>query len=167
MQYDPLILAYLAGVIDSDGYITVQRSTHKGRLYFGAKIGISGTRREPHDLAASIWSGKVGCYAPANPLHKAQFQWTRSGVVAAEAIEALLPYLRIKSDQALVALELHEHVEFGRSDDPFPWFGPRYDPTPDRNELFLDAKALNGRKARAGRTLDGREWNEMPKGDRP
>ena len=157
VRIEPITLAYLAGMIDADGYITVQRSQHKGRLYYGAKVGIAGTRREPHDLAASLWGGKVSCYHPSNGIHLPQFQWSRSGRAAAAIIAELLPYLRIKSDQAMVALQLDEHVNFGRSDDPYPWFGPDYDPTQLSNELFLEAKALNLRKPRGrnARLLDG------------
>jgi hypothetical protein len=145
---EPTTLAYLAGMVDADGYITVQRSTHKGRLYYGPKIGIAGTRREPHDLAASIFGGAVSCYRPKVLFHLPQFQWSRSGAAAKAAIEALFPYLRIKVDQALVALALHDHLEAGRTEDPYPWFGPGYDPTERSDELYLEAKSLNIRKPR-------------------
>lgn len=52
-------LAYLAGVIDADGYVTATRSERNGRLYFGAQVGITGSRRQPHDLASSIFGGRV------------------------------------------------------------------------------------------------------------
>lgn len=146
---DPLTLAYLAGVIDSDGYISINRSCRHGRLYHGAQIGISGTRRQPHDLAASIWGGKVALYMPKNPQHRGQFQWSRQGVVAAVAISLVLPYLRIKVEQARIALELHEHVEFGRDDDPFPWFGPHYAPIDFREELTAEMRAANQSRKRA------------------
>lgn len=154
MQHDPLILAYLAGMIDADGYITVQRSTHKSGLYYGAKVGISGTRREPHDLAASLWGGAVGCYRPKIDTHLPQFQWSRSGRAAGMIILELLPYLRIKQEQARVALELDLHVDEGRADDPYPVFGPHFDPKIHCEGLFLEAKAINLRKPRPRRTLD-------------
>lgn len=49
------------------GFITINRSTRKGRTYFGAVIGVSGTRRQPHDLAASLWGGTVWLYTPKDP----------------------------------------------------------------------------------------------------
>ena len=55
MQPEPTTLAYLAG------------SRHKGRVYVGAAIGIAGTRREPHDLAAALFGGTVRSYAPREP----------------------------------------------------------------------------------------------------
>lgn len=148
MQHDQLVLAYLAGVIDSDGYVTIQRSTHGGSLYFGAKVGIAGTRREPHDLASSYWGGKVSRHMPRNSAHKDQYQWSRCGKAAAAILIELLPYLRIKHENACLALRLNEHTEHGRCDDPYPWMGPSYCPAADSNEMFLEAKSLNCRVPR-------------------
>lgn len=153
---DQITLAYLAGVIDSDGYITINRSTRQGVTYFGAVIGVSGTRRQPHDLAASLWGGTVRLYVPANPRHRGQFQWSRTGAAAAAAILDVQPYLRVKAEQAHIALELHEHTLFGRDEDPFPWMLPGYDPQPQREELVAEMRSLNQSRS-AGRT-----WDQYP-----
>ena len=150
---DQLTLAYLAGMIDGDGYITINRSTRNGVIYFGAVIGVSGTRREPHDLAASLWGGTVSYYQPKNPRHRGQFMWSRTGEAAAAAIMDVQPYLRIKGEQARIALELHEHVLFGRDEDHFPWMLPDYDPQSAREELVAEMRSLNQSRSR-GRTLD-------------
>jgi hypothetical protein len=123
-------LAYIAGIIDGDGYISITRVRAKRNAaeYFGAQIGIAGTRREPHDLASSLWGGKVACYAPVNPHHRPQYQWSRVGHTAVTVITAIYPYLLIKREHAELALELHAYLEEARSSDPFPWFGPDYDP---------------------------------------
>jgi hypothetical protein len=158
---DPLVLAYLAGVIDSDGYVTIQRTRHAGRTYYGARIGVSGTRRQPHDLAASLWGGTVSRYTPKNLRHRAQFQWSRSGVAAATAINEVLPFLRVKAEQARIALELNEHLELGRAVDPYPWFGPDYDAAVHAEELVAEIRPLN-QDRRAGFEFDGRTWDEYP-----
>lgn len=159
MSPDPLDLAYLAGVIDSDGYITITRAVRKGLAYHAAQVGIAGTRRQPHDLAASIWGGNVGCFKPKNPEHRPQFQWVRHGANAVEVISAIRPYLRVKEEQADLTLELHEHLEYGRCEDPFPWFGPDYDPRAVRDELRREVIELNQsrNKLRSGRDLFGPE----------
>lgn len=148
MPHDPLVLAYLAGIIDADGYVSIQRSTHKGRVYYGPKLGIAGTRREPHDLAASLWGGAVSMYTPKNPDHRPQFQWGRHGAVAAVAIGEILPYLRIKAEHGDLALQLWDHLQNGRTDDPYPWFGPDYDPSELSQSLRDEIAALNIRGRR-------------------
>jgi hypothetical protein len=159
--------AYLAGVIDSDGHITINRSCRKGRVYHGAVVGISGTRRQPHDLAASIWGGNVKRYTPKNPRHRPVFVWSRMGTKAVPILLDVLPYLRIKRPHALLAVECQDHVTMSKFDDPFPWFGPDYDPIAARDEMRLEmVEELNqwrrvGKK-KAGRLLDGRTWDEYP-----
>jgi hypothetical protein len=160
-------LAYLAGMIDADGFISITRSSRKGHLYFGAQIGIAGTRREPHDLAASLWGGKVSRYEPKNPKHRAQYQWSRVGQSAVQAIQDVFPYLLIKQDHALLALELADHVMFSKSDDPFPWFGPDFNAIAvmhDMRERMIGMNQSRNRvgKGKAGRVLDGRTWDEVP-----
>ncbi|MBQ0867403.1 hypothetical protein [Streptomyces sp. RK75] len=125
-----LDLAYLAGVIDSDGYITVHRSLRNGKAYYAARIGIAGTRRQPHDLAVSLWGGRVSRYEPKSPRHRAQYQWSRTGDTAAIAITQIQPHLRVKREQARLALEAQEHVVFGRGENPYPWMPADYDPEP-------------------------------------
>lgn len=162
-------LAYLAGVIDSDGYISAANSTHKGRRYFGAAVGIAGTRRDPHDLAAGLFGGNVRIYHPKDDRahHRPQYQWQRYGRSAVPVLAAVLPYLRVKTDQARLALELQEAVDEAREmrdhDDPFPWFGPGYDPTVALACLADEVRALNIRgQKRAGRELDGRVHDAFP-----
>jgi hypothetical protein len=140
---DSTTFAYLAGVIDSDGYITIQRQARRGRVYFTAKVGISGTRRQPHDLAASIWGGAVSPMTSANPRHRQGFQWTRSGRTAVPVLRDIAPYLLVKRQQAVGAMRLEELLEAGRGDDPYPWSTPEYDPTPEREELWINVVDLN------------------------
>lgn len=140
MQPDALTLAYLAGVIDCDGYVTIHRSTRGGRSYYAARVGISGTRRAPHDLAASFFGGAVSRYEPRDAGHRPQFQWSRTGAPAVPVIEAVLPYLRVKAEQAHLALELQEHVALGRGEDPYPWFGPEYDGAARCEAMLVDLR---------------------------
>jgi hypothetical protein len=157
----PTVLAYLAGMIDGDGYITINRSVRGGRVYHGPQVGIAGTRREPHDLAASIWGGSVRAHVPRNVRHRPQFQWTRQGESAVAVIRAIQPYLLVKAEHAWLALHLWEHIEEGRSDDPFPWFAPDYDPAAARDVLRGEMIDLNQSRNRL-RELDGRTHNEYP-----
>lgn len=157
-MHDELTLAYMAGVIDSDGFISITHSVRKNVHYFAPVIGIAGTRPAPHELAASLWGGAVRAHTPKNPCHRVQYQWSRQGAAAADAIVALRPYLRVKSAQADLALQCFEHVLFGRGDDPYPWMSPDYDPTADLTEMRSEMVAVLNQ----ARHLDGRTWDEYP-----
>ncbi|MFG2046174.1 hypothetical protein ACGFIW_01920 [Micromonospora sp. NPDC048935] len=155
---DPTVLAYLAGVVDSDGYVTAAITKHKGRQFYGAAIGIAGTRREPHDLAASLFGGNVRTYIPRGNRehHRPQFQWQRYGRSALPVIEAIRPYLRVKAEQADLAIELEEMADEAREmrdqDDPYPWFGPDFDPAAQLGRQAAEIRALNLRGVRVAVT---------------
>lgn len=110
-DFDPLVLAYLAGVVDSDGYITITRTPRAQSTYYAARIGIAGTRSASHELAAKTFGGTVRCYD--NRDNRPQYQWHRVGPAAAVAIEAVAPFLRVKREQAVLALRLQLHVSAG------------------------------------------------------
>lgn len=149
---DKTVLAYLAGMIDGDGYITVTRSTRSGKIYFGPQVGIAGTRREPHDLASSIWGGKVSLYHPKNPFHRGQYQWSRQDDSAVPIIEAIYPYLLVKKEQASLALDLFEHMEGKKNkENQFPWFGPEYSPIPYMEKIREEMISLNQSRNRVER----------------
>lgn len=152
-------MAYLAGIVDADGYVTATRSVRRGVPYYGAQIGITGSRREPHDLAAGIFGGRVSAHSPGGGRshHLTQFHWQRGGRAAVPAIEELLPYLRVKRIRAEQVLELQAAVDERRlalaeGDDPYPWWGPDYDYT-----TTFDALVAEIRSSSRGRT-----WDEYP-----
>jgi hypothetical protein len=98
-----------------------------------------------------------------------QYQWSRTGDPAIGPITDVLPYLRLKDEQAAIALEVQEHVMDGRGDDPYPWLGPYYDPIPwleeSRQEvvyLLNQGRRIDPREHQAGAVLDGRTWTEYP-----
>ena len=112
---DTHILAYLAGVIDSDGCITIVR--HRGRktqsFGYSLRIIVEQTNRLAIDIFSKMFGGSVGIMD--NPKHlskngKPKFTWYRSSNKAAECIRALLPYLRIKHPQAEIALEYRDYM---------------------------------------------------------
>lgn len=106
-------LAYLAGIIDADGYVSCEKKNYKGRMYCGPIIGISGTDSEPHELAHSFWGGSLTSHRPKNVNHRLQFNWRVGGLRAATALKGLEPYLLIKKKQALLALEMWRMIEAG------------------------------------------------------
>lgn len=110
---DIATLAYLAGIIDADGFVSAHRRKRKGVIYCAPLIGIAGTDPEPHLLAESIWGGSLFEYRPKNPAHRVQFQWQAVGKRAATALGQIEPYLRTKRRQAAIALEMWELIAAG------------------------------------------------------
>lgn len=146
--------AYLAGVIDSDGYITIHRSSRNRKSgaaswsvdYYSPRIGISGTRRAPHDLASATFGGRVSGYAPKNPAHRLTYHWSAWGQQAAAALRQIRPYLLVKGEQADLVVELAELIalqfaEVKATTKP-PYKIPS-DMLAERTRLWRDVAALN------------------------
>ena len=108
-----LKIAYLAGIIDADGFISAHRRKRGDAVYCSPLIGISGTSSEPHLLAQSFWGGSFFSYVPKNPSHREQFQWQAVGGRAAAAITAIRPHLLTKCRQADIALEMWRLIDCG------------------------------------------------------
>lgn len=108
-----LSIAYLAGIIDADGFISAHRKRHRDKVYCGPLIGIAGTSPEAHLLAKETWGGSFFEYIPKNPQHRRQYQWQSVGKVAARAIHDLQPHLRIKCFQAQLAAEMWNLITAG------------------------------------------------------
>jgi len=109
-------LAYLAGMIDADGYITVARMRKRKPLpsgnvtvntYYALKVGIGGTRTPPMELARSLFGGSITSHVPEGKALR-QYQWSVSGTTGLEVLKRIAPYLRIKKGQAILGIAFQE-----------------------------------------------------------
>lgn len=143
--------AYLAGMIDADGYITIMRTrkSNRGRcepaIYHSLQVGIAGTDRLPHDFAASIFGGNVATYKPKNPRHRSQFQWSASGPTAAKVIRSIQPYLLIKKHQAEVGLRFQSLLEthVASRQGAIPPYRISAEQRQERDEICKEMRSLN------------------------
>jgi hypothetical protein len=183
MHPDPLVLAYLAGAIDADGHITIQRSLRKvGKryrhrpTYYFPKMGYTSTNGAVPDLLKQTFGGAVHHYRPSNARHKPVQVWYIGTAQCGIAARLLTPFLRQKVEQAVLVAELCEiiarqHIEQTQTQKPPYRITPEHLAVRERywEEVTLLNEPSNRRvhflgKRRAGRELDGRTWDEMPEG---
>jgi hypothetical protein len=166
MPPDPLLLAYLAGLLDADGFFTIRRDTRGMRVRgdcrcptFAERIGIKQVTTAGIELLHTLFPGcrHIEMTAKGKPM----YAWEVVDAKAAHVAEALLPYLRIKRRQAELILLLREHKNLGRKALRVPdgttysfrhWTGrivqfPRMIMSQEaiqyRHELFEEIKSLN------------------------
>ena len=120
MDLTPTDLAYAAGVLDSDGYIGVQRSDYRMRVRkdgqtptYSARVMVKQVTPEAIDLLHAGWAGYRGSGAPTAKRGRPLYTWEAKAAAAARCLKDVLPYLRIKRAQALNALEVCRIVQLG------------------------------------------------------
>lgn len=104
---DKSILAYCAGIVDADGTIGIKRSTYSMRVV-GDSAQASYSERvcvkqvEPHavDLLLETFGGYRFTAKPTAKRGKTLQGWQVTDMKAAAFLRAVLPYLRIKRNQA-------------------------------------------------------------------
>lgn len=115
------ILAYCAGVIDSDGTIGVKRNTYQVRVVgdssqatFSERICVKQVEPAAVALLKETFGGTTYIAKPSAAKGRSLFTWQVTDKKAVAALRALIPYLRIKRFQAENCLSLREIKERSR-----------------------------------------------------
>ena len=142
-----LEIAYAAGVIDSDGWITIFPSQSSYRVF----LGLAQVEPQAIRLVCELFGGAVSLRKKTDPKRfssKPIYTWRIEGKKAERALFELLPYLRIKNAQARLALDY-----LRTADEHFRKFGTQGSIGLDTKELvrrttyYLAMKELNHRAA--------------------
>ena len=113
--------AYIAGCLDCDGSFGIKRSTYAmrvrgdaGQPIFSERILFAQVKPEVPMLLKELFGGSHGIdksrTANSKPIHR----WYITDRQAVECVNAVLPYLRIKKQQAELLLKLRELKELPR-----------------------------------------------------
>lgn len=116
------VYAYIAGIVDGEGYIGIKKglpsSINKMRSpKYEARISIAMTDRE----AITLIERTFGIYCSTrlrskrNALHKPCYQFDVTNQRVGTILRSVLPYLRIKREQALTVIAFCELRSLSRS----------------------------------------------------
>lgn len=130
-------LAYLAGIIDGEGWITIDRCNNEIR------VGVAMVDTSAVELLQQTFGGKLRLCSVVKSTHRRTTEWEVSVRKAKDVLTQVLPYLRIKRRQAEVALEFQETKKY-RGSAPTP-----QDVLAKRSSLVKEMVQLNHRGASA------------------
>ena len=111
-EYDPLHIAYLAGIIDGEGSIYIGNySCNKttGARYFQTNIQVTNTDKPLIDWLFEKFGGRVNTRTPgqiAKNSRKQPYVWTISGDLLTHICELILPFLICKKRQCEIMLKM-------------------------------------------------------------
>jgi hypothetical protein len=115
-------LAYCAGLWDGEGCFYIGKAearSKRGRAspYYGLVASLMMTRREAMLKVEELFGGESK-WRKRLPPNRDVWEWKCYGDDAKMLAKALLPYLQIKKEAALLAIQFRNHME------PFRWRGP-------------------------------------------
>jgi len=112
---NPLDLAWLAGIIDGEGSIFVMKQKRKDRerdTNYILRISIDSTDPFMAPECLKIAGGcKLSLTSDKRPECSDRYKWQLNGKKAAALLQELLPYLRVKHQQALLAIEFQNKTK--------------------------------------------------------
>jgi hypothetical protein len=103
-------LAYLAGLIDGEGMVTIAKvrpAPHvvNGNPRYFAKVEIQMSDREPIEHVARLYDRHIMVKKPSANMRKPAYRISWQAKIAADLLEQILPYLVLKRAQALATIE--------------------------------------------------------------
>jgi hypothetical protein len=100
----PIDLAYLAGFFDGEGCVRAREDGHIG-------VVVSQVGAVPLSRFQELFGGNVReLRRPASPLWRSVSQWALYGRRSINFLEAVLPYLTVKAEQARLAIQLQRLI---------------------------------------------------------
>lgn len=108
---NPIDLAWAAGFFDGEGSIFIQ---NKGKGITSLRITTSQVNPLPIAKFFELFGGHTSYQTPKNKNWNPQWKWEQDSRSASETLEKLLPYLIVKKEVALLALEFQAQKRKGR-----------------------------------------------------
>lgn len=157
-ERSPVLLAYLAGVIDSDGSISIFRhrtnTKYPDSFTFSEMVTAAQTSPEAVDLLHSLWPGTREL-RQRDPRWKPMHGWRVSDKTAALCVAELRPYLRVKARQADLVLALRRSKDRPKTETRVYVAGKGFGTArvseavvAERTALWREIRALNDNRER-------------------
>jgi hypothetical protein len=140
-------LAYCAGLVDGEGYIGVKKTQpykcqDRATPGYHARIGIKMVTEESIRFFAETVGGWYYTEKPSLPNGRPYFVYQATNKKAAEILESLLPYLKVKQEQAQTVLSLRA-LQADRFKHKTKIIGQRRFPNKYGVERMVDTKCLS------------------------
>lgn len=144
-----VLLAYLAGIVDGEAYVGIKKGRRPDSInpLYHERIQVRMVDIGAVELLVETFGGHLYHEKLVSETRRPLYCWAVSDASAARVLAQLLPFLRVKREQALNVLELRRSKEDPRARRRG---NPSHRPMPSdivdaREVLYLRARELNGR----------------------
>ena len=144
----PTDLAYLAGLLDGEGSICILKGTRAyGTPKHWLEVSIGNTHLGVLQWVQETFGGRVSHNAERfTKRNHRTWRWRASASEAAAILRFLLPYLKIKVEQARLALEFSDHITQYAQDKAFLPLAPDEIAWREKQKLLLSSRNLRHRQ---------------------
>lgn len=107
--------AYLAGLFDGEGCIHIAthiKRNHSATHYSQLHLIVSNTNKQVMDYLTSKLGGNLIIRKPYKKRQRSYYMWRIYSQKAGDLLEILLPYLIIKKEEALLAIEFQSTLNY-------------------------------------------------------
>lgn len=107
-------LAYIAGLFDGEGCVALHRFRGRKNRCDAAKIAltcsITNTDKRAIDFMQSRFKGSVACEDRSRHNHKNSWKWAIFSRQAAAFLKEILPFLVLKKERAILAIQFADNL---------------------------------------------------------
>ncbi len=139
-------LAYLAGIMDSDGNFRISRRRVAGMRWLQYRVNVRCGQVSPSpavQLLKKAFGGNITFSRDSRPNHREMAVWSLDDRGAVPAIEALLPHLRVKWVEACLLLELRA-LKSKPKEELISWIHPnRWHPEVEMRKRSYSARQVS------------------------
>jgi len=146
-------LAYIAGIMDADGFFTIKRSTYSMRIRgdsrnptYQERAGLKQVSSYAVDLIHKNYGGYRSIVKPTCKNGKQLYSVNLTCRQAVIFIRAIFPYLKIKRKQANILLRLRKSIEKGRQKISYSYSNNRWGQRVKVKRKSLSKKQVNYRE---------------------
>jgi hypothetical protein len=139
-------VTYLAGVTDSEGNIGIVKHKRRERLTpaYEPRLQVGNTSNQMLDLFIKTFGGKVTPEKRLTQGGKNFYHWTVYGVPMIKALEAMLPFLIVKREEAKLVIALQQRI-WKRSERVGDSKGVSLSELESREKLYEQIQKLTGK----------------------
>jgi hypothetical protein len=114
-----ILYAYVAGIVDGEGCIDLHVNGKRkcGKNNYAIRLTVGNTNQWVIEMLHMQFGGHVsiGRKKDTNPLHSKVYVWEVSSLKAYKVLNLVIPFLQIKKQQALLAIQYQNRRKHSRN----------------------------------------------------